>query len=54
VLSRELFAGRTWCAVVSPDGVRTEVARLGNGAANLTSHVTADEAAHAARREAAE
>jgi hypothetical protein len=33
VLYRELFAGLTWCPVVSPDGVRTEVARLGNGAA---------------------
>ena len=31
-VSRELFAGLTWCAVVSPDGVRAEVARLRNGA----------------------
>jgi hypothetical protein len=54
VVNRELFAGLAWCPVVSPDGVRTEVARLGIGAANLASHVTADEAAHAARREAAE
>ena len=33
VVSRELFAGLTWCVVVSSDGVRAEVARLGNGAA---------------------
>jgi hypothetical protein len=33
VISRELFAGLTWCTVVSGDGVRAEVARLGTGAA---------------------
>jgi hypothetical protein len=33
VISREVFAGLTWCVVVSSDGVRAEVARLGNGAA---------------------
>jgi hypothetical protein len=33
VVSRELFAGVTWCVVVSSDGIRAEVARLGNGAA---------------------
>jgi hypothetical protein len=32
VVSRELLAGFMWCLVVSPDGVRAEVARLGNGA----------------------
>jgi hypothetical protein len=31
VISRELFAGLTWCPVVSGDGERAEVARLGNG-----------------------
>ncbi len=33
VVSCEVFAGLTWCSVVSSDGVRAEVARLGNGAA---------------------
>ena len=32
VISRELFAGLTWRAVISPDDVRAEVARLGEGA----------------------
>jgi hypothetical protein len=32
VVSRELLAGFTWRLVVSPDGVRAELARLGNGA----------------------
>ena len=32
VVSCELFAGLTWCPVVSGDGVRAEVARLGNRA----------------------
>jgi hypothetical protein len=32
VICRELFAGLTRCPVVSGDGVRAEVARLGNGA----------------------
>ena len=32
VVSSELFASFTWCPVVSGDGVRAEVARLGNGA----------------------
>jgi hypothetical protein len=33
VVSRELFDDLTWCPVVSPDGVRADVARLGNRAA---------------------
>jgi hypothetical protein len=32
VVYRELIAGLSWCPIVSPDGVRTEAARLGNGA----------------------
>jgi hypothetical protein len=54
VVSRELFAGLAWRPVVSPDGVAADVAHLGNGTENVAGQVTADEAEHAARREAAE